>query len=204
MFGLAPAPLGAQTVPRTAADDEHRIDRQLISSSVDEFASELDGARESFLNVDGRTAALRIRRAIARMQGRTKDAAEASRELINRSATELESLAKAIEERRLASVRPLDEAFARANYALAQNHLLLAMRAQNQQARERLGQNLRQDEQEFVQNTRKLAGNLTHGIGTTTDEIKHGIQSLGQRLEQVQAADSASQTTQTPKSALVR
>jgi hypothetical protein len=184
----------AQTQPRISADAAQESERPLFSSSVDEIASEFDGARESFLNIDGGGAAVRIRRAA-----------------INRSVVELESLTRAIEQRSLSSVRPLDEAFARANFALANSYLLLAIRAQNQQARQRigeelnsavghfqqgsrrLGRNLRKDEQELVQNTRTLARNLIHGAGLTADEIGQGIQSFGQRLEQVQTTDSAAQ-----------
>ena len=191
------------------AGDARLSGRQAVTSSVDEFASELDGARESFLNIDGHSAALRIRRTIAKMQERTKDASDAGRDAINRSVAELESVAQAIEQQRVASVRALDEVFARANYALAQNHLLLAIRAQNQQSRQRIGeelnsaighfqqgtqrlrQNIRKDEQELVQNTRHLAGNLIHGVEVTTDEIGQGIRSLGHRLEQAQSTESS-------------
>ena len=209
--------------PPQSASDEARLNNQpFVTSSVDEMASEFDGARESFLNIDGAAAALRIRRAIARMQEAAQDATEGGRTAINKSRHELELLAQAVEQRRVASVRSLDEAFARANDTLAQNHLLLAIRAQNQQARQRigeelnsaighfqqgrqrLGQNLRQDEQELVTNTRRLAGNLIHGMGATADEIGQGIRSFGQRLEQAQAADSDSQTRQSATTGISR
>lgn len=209
MISLVPASLLAQIQPPTLAGDARLSGRQAVTSSVDEFASEFDGARESFLNIDGHNAALQIRRSIAKMQERTKDASEAGREGINRSVAELESVAQGVQQRRVASVRSLDEAFARANYALAQNHLLLAIRAQSQQSRQligeelnsaighfqqgtqRLHQNIRKDEQELVQNTRHLAGNLIHGIEVTTDEIGNGIRSFGRRLEQVQSTESS-------------
>src|SRR5262249_42899351 len=153
--------------------------------SVDAFASQLDGARESFLNIDGRGAALGIRRAVATMQEQAKDATDAGREAINKSVAELDALAKTSEQRRSTTGRALDDAFSRANLALAQNHLLLAVRAHNQQARRRIGEelssalghfqqgaprlgpNLRQDEQELIQSTRNLASNLVHGVGVT-------------------------------------
>lgn len=210
MLSLTPQPLAAQVQPRSSVEESRLNKQPLVTSSVDEFASECDGARESFLTVDIRGAALRIRRVITKMEERGKDATDAGREAINKSAAELESLAQAVEQRRVASVRSLDEAFARANYALAQNHLLLAIRAQNQQARQRvgeelnsavghfqqgtqrLGQNLRQDEKQLIENTRQLAGRLIHGVGATADEIGLGIHSFGQRLEQVGPTNSAS------------
>jgi hypothetical protein len=42
-----------------------------------------------------------------------------------------------------------------------------------------------------VQNTRRLARNLIHGVEVTSDELGHGIRSLGLRLDQVQAADAS-------------
>src|SRR5690349_21419810 len=121
VLSLSTRPLTAQAQTRSSSDEGRLNNQPLVTSSVDEMASEFDGARESFLNIDGREAALRIRRAITRMQEATKDATEGGREAINRSAAELESLAQAIEQRRIASVRSLDEAFARANHALATN-----------------------------------------------------------------------------------
>jgi hypothetical protein len=129
VFAVAPAPLLAQIQPQTPAGDGRLTDRPLVTSSVDEFASELDGARESFLYVDGRDASLRIRHVIAMMQERAKDATDAGKQAINNSVVELDSLAISIEQRRLPSVRPLDEAFDRANLAMANKHLLLAIRA---------------------------------------------------------------------------
>jgi hypothetical protein len=209
MISLVPASLPAQTQPPTLAGDARLSGRQAVISSVDDFASELDGARESFLNIDGHSAAQRIRHAIAKMQERTKMPPKlVGRPSIGRwrnwSLSRRES-----SRRRVASVRSLDEAFARANYALAQNHLLLAIRAQNQQSRQRIGeelnsaighfqqgtqrlrQNIRKDEQELVQNTRHLAGNLIHGVEVTTEEIGQGIRSFGHRLEQVQSTESS-------------
>jgi hypothetical protein len=210
-FGLGLQTLIAQPQPRAASDDTRLTDRSLVTSSAGDMAREFDGARESFLNIDPRDAGARIRRVIASMQERAQDATDAGRGAIQKSVAELESLAGAIEQRRLSSVRPLDEAFARANFALANNHLLLAIRAQNQHARQRIGEelnsavehfqqgtqrlggNLRKDEHQLIQNTRQLTGKLIHGVGATTDEIGQGIRSFGQRLEQVQAEDTLSQ-----------
>jgi len=210
-FVVALATAQAQTPSRGPAGTASASGTPLVQSSVDEIASELDGARESFLSIDGSQAALRIRRAAAAIRQRGADATENGREAIEQSAAELQLLARGVEERRVASVHALDEAFARANFAMANSHLLLAIRAQNQQARQRVGEELnaavaylqqgtrrlrktaRKEEDELVHNTRQLAANLIHGVGATADEVGRGIRLFGQRLEQVQAGDSVAQ-----------
>ncbi len=209
-IGMVPTSALAQT---QAAIDRGILDERPVSTVSESIGHDFEAARESFLAFDGREAAARIRRAIGTMQSRAGDATESGKETMNRSVTELQSLAAAVEQRRVASVQTLDEAFARANFALANNHLLAAIRAQNQQARQRLGEELnaavthfqqgtqrlghtlRSDEQQMVQNTRQLAVNLVHGMGATTEEVAQGIRNFGQRLEQVQAVNSASQPT---------
>jgi len=211
VLAVGTATAHAQTSPAGATGNAPARATPLVQSSVDEVASELDGARESFLSIDGSQAALRIRRAAETMRERAANATEAGREAIEQSAAELQLLAQAVEERRVASVHALDEAFARANFAMANSHLLLAIRAQNEQARQRVGEELNasaayfqagtrrlrktawKEEEELVRNTRRLAANLIHNVGATADEVGQGIRLFGQRLQQVQAGDTAAQ-----------
>ncbi len=114
--------------------------------------------------------------------------------------TELEALAKATEQRSIDNVKRLDEAFARANYALAQRHYFLALRAREQKAQTRVGEELRhsaeylqrarqqiglqiQDrEAAAIDRTRTLGSKLAAGLTATSDEITHELSSFGQGL----------------------
>lgn len=157
-------------------------------------------ARAEYLYFDVAASAASIRRGANRMRESLADATDRSRQALQNSIIELESLARATEQRSVDSVKRLDEAFARANYALAQRHYVSALEAREQQAQARLGEELhrsaeylqrarqqmglelQEDEARMIGRTKALGSKLTTGIHATSDEITYDLRSLGQDL----------------------
>jgi hypothetical protein len=186
----------------------------LVLTHSEDPTQDFDSARQSFLDLDATQAAARIRRGAQRMRTTLADLRDDSRQAMHESVTELESLAHSMEERRVNSVKRLDEAFARAHYALANRHFLAALRAREQMAElrvgeelrwsadhlqrgaQRIGLQLRDDEAAAINRTRALSANLRAGVGATSDEIGREIHSLGQSMANVR--DRISQRTSAP------
>jgi len=175
-------------------------EKPLFSVRQDDPTRDFDLARQSFLEVDLSEAAARIRRGIAAMQEQSRTATAEGRQAIRNSVEELENLAKTIEQKREKSSERLDGALARAQFALAHHHYLLAIKAHNEQARKQLGQelhsaaeqlqngvtrlrvDLRKKEAEIQLATKKLAAKLIDGGNATMDEIGDGINSFGDNM----------------------
>jgi hypothetical protein len=179
---------------------DSRLGGGLVLTHSEDPTQDFDSARQRFLELDATEAAARIRRGIQTMRATLAGVGDDSRQALQDSVTELESLARATEQRSVNSVKRLDEAFARAHYALANQHFLAALRAREQMAQfrvgeelrwsadhlqrstQRMGLQLREDEAAIIDRTRTLSANIRAGIGVTTDEIGHGIHALGQSM----------------------
>lgn len=179
-------------------------EKPLLSVCPDDPTRDFDSARQSFLQVDLSEAAARLRRGIAAMQEQSKTATAEGRQAIRKSVEELESTAKAIEQKREQSTERLDQALARAQFALAHHHYLMAIKARNEQARQQLGQELhsateqlqngvtrlrvelRKKEVEIQLATKELATKLIGGGNVTHDEIGNGIDSFGDNMTNLQ------------------
>ena len=179
---------------------DSRLGGGFFVTHSDDPTQDFNSARQSFLDLDVADAAVRIRRGAERMREALADVRDNSRQALQESITELESLARATEQRSVNSVRRLDEAFARANYALAQRHYLSALRAREQMAQARVGEELRRsaeylqrarqqiglqlrdEEAAVIDRTRTLGSNLSAGLSVTSDEVAHEFRNLGQSL----------------------
>jgi hypothetical protein len=157
-------------------------------------------AQREYLDFDFAASAANIRRGAERLREALGDATDSSRQAILDSVTELEALAKAVEQRSIDNVKRLDEAFARANYALAQRHHFLALRAREQMAQARVGEELHRSaeylqrarmqiglqlqdsEATAIDRTRNLGSKLATGFNASSDEITYELHSFGQGL----------------------
>jgi hypothetical protein len=198
MLALTPACWGQTEIGDTASPLVEP-EKPLFRVRQDDPTRDFDLARQSFLEVDLREAAARIRRGIAAMQEQSRTATAEGRQAIRDSVEELENLAEPIEQKREKSSERLDGALARAQFALAHHHYLLAIKAHNDQARKQLGQelhlaaeqlqngvtlrvDLRKKEAEIQLATKKLAAKLIDRRNATPDEIGDGITSFGDNM----------------------
>jgi len=159
-----------------------------------------NAAQREYLDFDFAASAASIRRGAQHVREALGDANDSSRQALQDSVMELEALAKATEQRSIDNVKRLDETFARTNYALAQRHYLSALRAREQnaqarvgeelrrsaeclqQARQQVGLQLRDNEAAAIDRTRTLGSKLAAGIKATSDEITSEMHSIEQNL----------------------
>ena len=161
---------------------------------------DFNAAQRYFLDFDFAASAASIRRGSERLRDALGDATDSSRQVLLDSVTELEALAKSTEQRSIDNVKRLDEAFARANYALAQRHYFSALSAHEQMAQARVGEEMRRsaeylwrarqqiglqlqdNEATAIDRTRTLGSKLAAGLNATSDEITNELHSFGQGL----------------------
>jgi hypothetical protein len=189
----------AQSQPSGVVVDS-RLGNGLLVTHTNDPTQDFNAARQSFLDLDVMAAAARIRSGAQKIHETLASARDDSRQAMQDSVTELESMARATEQRMVGSVRQLDESFARANYALAQRHYLAALLAREQMAQARVGEELdhsaeylqratqqvglwlRDDETADIDRTRALGSNLRAGVAASSDEIAREMQLLSQSL----------------------
>lgn len=187
-------------VPQTTTVVDSKLAGGFLTTHADDPTQDFNSARQSFLDLDVFEAAVNIRRGAARMRETWAEVRDNSRQLLQDSITELESLARATEERSVNSVRRLDEAFARANYALAQRHYLAALRDREQMAqarvggelrraaeylqrsRQQIGLQMRDDELAVIGRARAVTLNARTRFDATSEEIADEFRLLGQSL----------------------
>jgi hypothetical protein len=186
--------------PQSGVVVDSRLGSDFLITHADDPTQDFNSARQSFLDLDATEAATRIRQGAQRMRVTLAGIRDDSRQAMQDSITELESVARATEQRRVDSVKRLDEAFARAHYAIANQHFLAALRAREQMAQSRVGEELRwsaehlqhgaqriglqlrQDEAAIIDRTRALSANIRAGVNVTTEEISQGVHALGQSM----------------------
>jgi hypothetical protein len=172
----------------------------LLVTHTNDPTQDFNAARLSYLDLDVVAAAASIRRGANRMRDGLEDAKDSSRQALQDSITELESVARATEQRSVGSVKRLDEAFARANHALAERHYLVALRAREQMAqaqvaeelrrsaeylqrsRQQIGQQMRDDELAVIGRARTVGLNVRQGFDATSEEMAHEFRLLRQGL----------------------
>ncbi len=118
-------------------DAPSTYDEEIWILLVDEPSGYLQDARESFILGDIKDAAHRIRKAEAFIKLESDRAKKAAKRGLKASAEELKNLSKAVEKHSIASGTILEEAFSRAEYALADHYYQLAQDYEaNEQYRE--------------------------------------------------------------------
>jgi hypothetical protein len=175
----------------------------LLITHTNDPTRDFNAARLSYLDLDVVGAAASIRRGAERMREGMADVRDSSRQALQESIVELESLARATEQRSISSVKRLDETFARANYAMAERHYLAALRAREQmardqfvedfrrsaeymqRARQQIGLQIRDEETAMVSRIRTLGLNVRNGFEVTSKEMAHDFRLLEQSLANV-------------------
>lgn len=100
------------------------VDEDILTAFVDEPCRNFEAARDSFVGGDNKQAAHNLRTASAFLRLEASRAAADGKVMLDASVRELQRLAVAIENNQVRTVEALQQAFARAHYALAGHHCI--------------------------------------------------------------------------------
>lgn len=194
-----------------APQDTFPVHEEFWEAMSDEPSLQLGGARQSFLSVDLGAAAKRLRKAAANLRITSGQANATIKPQLNRSASELESLAHRVEKGEVKSVQELDQPSARALHRLSRHHYQMARRLWLQQRADRAGkqlraaadnlehaarlgrQEVRAATQTVVSDVRLVAQKLVSDVGYGIDEVGRGFENLGKQVESVGTAMESAQ-----------
>jgi hypothetical protein len=179
------------------------IEEDVWLTLADEPQEHFQSARESFLKKDFQRAAEEIRKAAAFVKveaGRAKDDGKQS---LLTSVRDLDKLADEVERGTTSSVKQLDDAFGRADHALAAHHHRMAKEFETQKAAQKAGYELKAAalyvEQGLawagekadasgaaaIQGAQTLAGKLIAEGGTVLDRFGQGYEAIGKAIQQL-------------------
>lgn len=170
---------------------------------VDEPDSHFRKAHDSFLKKDYKAAATEVRKAVAYLKLESGRGVADSQKALNASGQELETLAKDVEKGVVKDVKKLDDAFARADQALAKSHYVKASESWGKKLYDKTGYELKAATNSLeraaswagseasaaastaVKDGRSVTGKLISGTGWAVDEVGKAIDSVGQGIEQI-------------------
>lgn len=124
MLGIRPHEAVAQQELRRLPATQIAIDEDILTAFVDEPCRNFEAARDSFVGGDNKQAAHNLRTASAFLRLEASRAAADGKVMLDASVRELQRLAVAIENDQIRTVEALQQAFARAHYALAGHHCI--------------------------------------------------------------------------------
>ncbi len=170
---------------------------------ADEPQRHFQEAREEFLKRDLKTAAVEIRKGAALLRLEAAGATRASQDALEASAKELDNLAGKVESGEVTAASNLDPAFARAEQALASEHLTRAKESWAKKDLKRTGEYLnaatislehacawagRKEEAGVAAATRDasvVAEKLIQGAGWAVGETENAIKAVGTEIERL-------------------
>jgi hypothetical protein len=203
--GITPLGIAAASAAPPKAPDGYILVEEEVWRVVDDEPEEhFHRAHDSFLKRDLKAAAAHIRKSEAFLKLEAGRATEEGRKLMEASGHEFAKLAEEVEHGTITSVKRLDEAFARADQALAHHHHVKAKESwanQAGQAAHKVGHDLQAAAIHFdqglvwaghkaeagaakaIKDTRLLAGKLIEGTGWVPAEVGKGIEDVGEEIE---------------------
>jgi len=179
------------------------IDEDVWYRFHDEPPLHMFRAREGFLKREFDSAARELHKAGGYLHAAASHADEDVRDLLHKSAEELDELSVGVREGAVESVDRLEEAFARAEHALAVHNQRMALNAMERADAVRSGQYLRtavQNAEESAKWARRkleggtqkvfstgrdLAGKMIETPGFVAKESSKGIMAVGAELQQI-------------------
>lgn len=154
-----------------------------------------------FLKKNYTAAAADIRKAVAFLKLDVAGATGEGKKALTDSVNELEKLADDTEKGKVASAKALEQAFSRADYALAKAYHVKASESWVKKATKEVGHSLKTaaDNLEYglawagrkaeaggkaaIKDARLVAGKLIEGMGWVPDEVGKGIEFIGKEVE---------------------
>lgn len=166
-----------------------------------DLSDSLSAARLAFLQLDVGAAAARIREGSHVLRLEAGNAAGDVKQTLVNSASNLETLARRVEQKNVARVEELDHSFAHALHATAQHHYLLADQhwraGELKLAGHRLeaaahhlesavaasGNRLSAATETAIRESRQVSLKLIHGTGHATGEVGRAFESLQKQVD---------------------
>jgi hypothetical protein len=167
----------------------------------DEHENYFQKAHQAVLKKNYKAAAADIRKAVAFLKLDAAVAAGEAKKALTDSVNELEKLADDMGKGGVTSAKALEQAFARADYALAKAYHLKASESWVKKATKEVGHSLKTaaDNLEYglawashkaeaggktaIRDARLVAGKLIEGTGWVPDEVGKGIEFIGKEVE---------------------
>lgn len=181
------------------------IEEEQWNVLADEPGRHLGRARDAFLMMDARDAAMELRKAAVHLRVAAGHAGERTKRALVKSEHELEQMAIRIESGVYGSMEDFDVTTARALHALANDQYAKAADAWRKRELRRSGQylraavdnlergaartdaSMRQATGVVVKDTRLISGKLMEGTGFVIDEVGGGFESVGRAIERLGA-----------------
>lgn len=168
---------------------------------VDEPNTHFQAAHDSFLSKEYKKASEEIRKGTAFVVKEEGSAIAKAKQDLGASERELQRLAREVEQGSVQDVKRLDNAFARAEGALALSHRIKANEAWDKKeltkieselkagathvenAASWVGTEAKAAAETAIRDTRSVAAKLTEGTGYATEEVGKAIDSLGKAID---------------------
>jgi hypothetical protein len=185
------------------------VEENVVITFANEARKSFRAAVADFLNRRMRAAAEEIRKGAACMKLEAARASGDSRKALMDSAQELEKLANDVQKAAVADLKELQNAFARAEYALARHHYLKAVELRAKGDAQKTGrelqsaadyvdsgqvwlnQKMHEGVADAVNDTRLVAAKMVYGAGATADEVGKAFDGLGKELDKFSSSVAA-------------
>jgi len=164
--------------PPQSAPGPAVLNREIAAAPGEKSEEHFDQARESFLKKDTHAAAIGILKGAAFLKFQASRATGEAKKVLTASERELERLAGGVEKGTVTSVQDLRRAFARADRALAEEHLQNAVESWSKKEVDRTGQELKSAADD-VELALSWAG---HKLNTTTEAAVKGAHAAAAKL----------------------
>jgi hypothetical protein len=179
------------------------VEEEVWTVLADEPQQHFQEAHEQFVKKDLKAAAAEVRKGAAFLRLEAARATGASKEALAASIKELDSLAGKVESGGVTAASDLDHAFARAEHALASEHLARAKESWAKKDLKRAGGALkaaatslehalawagRKGEADVIAVTKDagvVAGKLIEGTGWAANETEKAIEAVGAEIEKL-------------------
>jgi hypothetical protein len=193
----------AATNPSEASSKSQAVETETSTAFTDVPGQHFQKAHENFLKKDTKATTSEIRKGASFLITEAEHGTGETKKALMASAKELERLAGDVEKGTVTSVEKLDEAFARADHALARHHLAKATNAWAKRENAKTGEALKAASvylehglawtgrkaeggtEDVIHHSRVLAGKLIEGTGWVPAEVGKGLESVGNEIEKL-------------------
>jgi hypothetical protein len=189
----------AQTQP--APEGYVLVEEEVIITFADEPKQSIRAAVAAYLNRQMRTAAMEIRKAAAYLKLEAGRATGDAKKALTDSVQELEKLAGDVQKGAVADLKDMQNAFARAEHALARHHYLKAVELRAKNDAQKTGralqaaadyidsgqvwltQKMHEGVADTVNEARRVAAKMVYSTGAAADEVGKAFDGLGKELD---------------------
>jgi len=192
----------AQTQPAGSAPSGYvLVEEDVIVTFANEPKKSFRTAVGDFLNRQMRAAAAEIRKGAAYLKLEAARASGDAKKVLIDSVQELEKLANDVQKAAVADLKELQNAFARAEYALARHHYLKAVELRAKGDGQKTGrelqaaadyvdsgqvwltQKMHEGVSDVVNEARLVSAKMVYGSGAAADEVGRAFEGLGKELD---------------------